>query len=287
MTELIQSNFKILNQIIFYSDYEIFFTQYQRDEDLLNKGYKFYPETLDFPSHYALSPDDPNRLPDLIPYDAYFVLQVDKIFKEIQIEIINQSYKNPEFESILDWVYQEFIGLFNELIHSGEREYLVKRIFKFQRFAKSKYTDVIENHSFYSLQKPTPTSQGYFLPKQETKISFFQDLYLILIDHQILDSEKTSRDAFVEVLTSSHPKECLQFYSNNYLAVYVLDQLTPFFTDFNTTKIGSSGMFKNKQGKFLTAQDINTARNRGKGKFLNEKSDFVQDLEELRLNYNL
>ena len=80
---------------------------------------------------------------------------------------------------------------------------------------------------------------------------------------------ETDEDDFVEVLTAKDLSACtkeIHIGCETKQAVYILDRLKRYFGKLNPSTIGKSGLFRTKEGKVLTDDNIFYTRNTNKKK---------------------
>lgn len=288
MTDKLKSSLSTLSRIVFHNETDIFNKEFYHDEVLLNQGYRFVSESKPhmFFEAYVKFPGNKNQEVEIIDLESYKSRKLNNLFSDIEIEI--KEYKQIHehlFSNLLVDVYDELTGIFRKAV-KDERDKIAQEILKLRDTLKFKYVHIVDYHRFYDIQIPNRNlPQGLFQPKEGLKTSFFKELYYLLVDHRIIDSEIISPEDFTTTLTSPVPRTKIQFSVNNYLIVYVLDHLKHFFYSFNTSVIGNSELFLNKRGKTLFPRDLNTARTRGEGKKLLNKKRFIEDFNELKDSY--
>jgi len=288
MTDKLKSSLNILSRIIFYDETDIFNNEFYHDEKLLSEGYRFVRESKPnmFFEAYVRFPDTRNQDVEIINFEKYKSRKLKSLFADIELEIKEIKYSDKKsLKNILIEVYDELIGIFNKAV-KDDRTKLVEQILVLRDTLKFKYSQIVEYHRFYDIKvSKMSLTQGLFQPKEGLKTSFFIDLYFLLIDHRAIDSENISQESFTNTLTSPIPHNKIQFTVNNYLIVYILDQLKYFFHTLTTSTVGDSKLFLNKQGKTLLAGDLNTARTRGEEKEVVKKELFQVDFDLLKETY--
>ena len=257
MTKRLKSSLSILNRIVFHNEDNIFSNNFYHDEVLLDQGYKFVSKSKPnmFFEAYVKFPENKNQEYDFINYEDYKKLKIKNLFADIENEIREQKQiPDQSFQNLLVEVYDELTGVFKKAVIDNKVN-LVEEILKHRDTLKFKYSHIINYHRFYDLHKPLQyLTQGLFKPKEGLKLPFFKDLYYLLADHRMIDSEKTSQENFISTLTSPSPESQIQFTANNYIVVFVLDQLKPFFQSLTTSSIGDSKLFLNKKGKTIISK---------------------------------
>ncbi len=287
MTDKLKSSLNTLSRIVFHDETDIFNKEFYHDEKLLGEGYRFVSEYKPnmFFEAYVRFPDSRNQDVEIINFEDYKSLKLKSLFTDIEIEIKEIKYSAESLEKILVDVYGELLGIFNKAV-KDDRTKLVDQIIVLRDTLKFKYFHIVEYHRFYDIKvSKMSLTQGLFQPKEGLKTSFFIDLYFLLIDHRAIDSENISQESFTNTLTSPIPHNKIQFTVNNYLIVYIFDQLKYFFHALTTSTVGDSKLFLNKQGKTLLAGDLNTARTRGEEKEVVKKELFQVDFDLLKETY--
>lgn len=288
MDQKIKNSLDILNRIVFRGDENIFRNDFYQDEELLNNGYNFVSEIKSdiYFEAYVKFPKNNAQEVDIIDYENYIKLRIRKVFDEIQVELgLQKSLDAVLFKNLLFNLFDELTSIFKKAIRDPE-SLIIKEILTLSDKSRFKYSHIIESHRFYDLRIPnTNLTQGFFQPKEELKMSFFNELYFAFIDYRIIDSEISSPENFTDLLISPNPMNQIQFNVNNYIAVYILDKLSEFFYDLNAYSINKSKLFLNKRGKPLLTTDLNTARTRGKEKEYIIKGQIDEVFDKLKKEY--
>lgn len=289
MTDKLRSSLSTLSRIIFHNETDVFKNEFYHDEKLVGEGYSFVSESKPnmFFEAYIKFPENRNQDVDIINFDSYKSLKLNSLFIDIENEVKDhRQLSKPSFNNLLVEVYDELTGIFKKAVNDERDSQIVEHILILKNIFKFKYSHILDYHRFYDLHKPNQKlTQGLFQPKEELKKNFFKDLYLELVDYRLIDSEKTSQEDFINTLTLPTPQRKIQFTSNNYMIVFVLDHLKHFFHSFTTSSIGDSKLFLNRKGKTLLARDLNSARTRGKEKDLYIKKQFEEVFNDLKDRY--
>ncbi len=114
-----------------------------------------------------------------------------------------------------------------------------------------------------------------FSVKSNIKKSIFSDLYMIADEYGIIDYEKINEDNFIKTLTdNSNDNSFIQFYCNNSMMIQFLLDIQPLFNNFKAKDIQESKKLITKQGKPITVQIYETAKQRLK---LNSEISMMSD----------
>ncbi|CAA0253148.1 hypothetical protein TMFC_70064 [Tenacibaculum maritimum] len=114
-----------------------------------------------------------------------------------------------------------------------------------------------------------------FSVKSNVKKSIFSDLYMIADEYGVIDYEKINEDNFIKTLTdNSDDSSFIQFYCNNSMMIQFLLDIKPLFNNFKAKDIQDSKKLITKQGKPITVQIYDTAKQRLK---LNSEISMMSD----------
>ncbi len=114
-----------------------------------------------------------------------------------------------------------------------------------------------------------------FSVKSNIKKSIFSDLYMIADEYGVIDYEKINEDDFIKTLTdNSNDNSFIQFYCNNSMMIQFLLDIQPLFNNFKAKDIQESKKLITKQGKHITVQIYDTAKQRLK---LNSEISMMSD----------
>lgn len=114
-----------------------------------------------------------------------------------------------------------------------------------------------------------------FSVKSNVKKSIFSDLYMIADEYGVIDYEKINEDDFIKTLTdNSNDNSFIQFYCNNSMMIQFLLDIQPLFNNFKAKDIQESKKLITKQGKPITVQIYDTAKQRLK---LNSEISMMSD----------
>jgi hypothetical protein len=212
--------------------------------------------------------DEPNG-------DDSDILDRDKYFKNILAEKkkdLYQSIKDDtskgERKSILTICFDELLIIINKIEYLKEEEhynYVYSDLKTIISDLKLQYNSVIGHHAVFNKIRVVNTTLSYFQCKEELPINFFQKLYILTYELDLIDDSLVTEEMFIDVLTSIKPanESTITFIKTNPVVACYLKGIEIFFNNLNSVTIENSNCFINKNGKSINRSDLYAAKSRG------------------------
>lgn len=279
-----ESPLEFFNQLLFFDGLKLVLNSFYT-ENTFTQGYRFINvENSNIIFTAWVNKDD---ISDMIHIEHYLV-KVLKFNTKLAFDSLNKSIVKMEETEAKKFLAHQ-LNLLDSLVvkydtdknntHPEIRTELISIISDIN-IRYSHYHLI--HKAFRKLTNNPDSIFSYFQVKSEITTSFFEKLYDITIDLDLIDDVETSEDLFIEVFTNAkpEPENKIRFIKANAFIAFYLKEIEDFFDNFNSATIEKSRSFLNKQGKILTSTDLYTALSRNKDK---NSNDFIKIQKEINL----
>lgn len=208
--------------------------------------------------------------------------QLDKITKEVKVKIDNFLYSSTsesKIENLKKYIETKF-----KLFQSSE----------FQTFNKypicNVYLEEIKSYLYNSgiilgYQNPVKTKFNFKWISNKNKKKFFTSLYHHCCDNEIIDSETTSKEDFINVFSEQITDSKIHFICDNIVIVELFQLLLPNFSKLKINHIIKSHRFYNKNETPLKANILYTTKSKGKKSISQKNRKILKETKDFFSNY--
>ena len=220
---------------------------------------------------YIIELGDPSESKTIyITREIYLQDILDVKKKELYVNLSNHinKLKETDKKDTLVSFFGDFLMIYNKAESQQEEKYFTQIINDLEVIIKDLkifYQNIVEHHKFYNKVVIQNNTLSYFQYK-ELPVVFFEKLYDITIQLDLIDDIEIEERTFIDLLTLPKSKSDIKvsFIKPNPIVAYYLKQIEPFFNNFNAITVEKSQSFINKQGKPLKSTDLYAALSRGK-----------------------
>ncbi|MGC4041207.1 MAG: hypothetical protein QM710_10580 [Flavobacterium sp.] len=257
-----------LYKLLFLDGIEELMSTYLNNKDLVAEGYDYFEQ-----SGYYMKLDlieSNNNNADLIVsgivdrqafLNRFLLLNRDRLYNYFK----NLENESPDELEVFLNEYYNLLSNYHNKANSDNGNYSTPIRNEIETIVNDLRIQfpIIEYHKVFKILTKVNDSISIFQPK-ELKASFFEELYSITCNLDLIDDVLVPEEMFYDVLVSSKPnsESKILFIKKNSLIAYYLKELEPFFYNFNPVSIEKSKCFYNKQNKALNSADLYTSLSR-------------------------
>jgi hypothetical protein len=209
------------------------------------------------------------------------------IYKTIEVKVSKIKTEKDKV-TYLQKIYDDLQTLLQRVLklENDEVRLIEDKLIEIVNNLKDRYSLIIKYHNIYKYL--IKESDVTFFKNKHLKYSFYEDLYELAYELDLIDDTEIEEKDFINAFSSPKPQleeNKIRFSKNNYVVSYFLESLKPFFNGFTYIAIEKSGVFLNKQNKPIKSTDIYASLSRGKNKIEDEKSKIDTHILALKNKY--
>lgn len=252
------SPINFFNNLLFYDGIDDLISSFYNNDDLIGKGYDFIAAHNCY-LKIDMIEDSPNAqfTYDEITKEKFFIT----VILDKKRDLLNYFSREEAIN-----LSSDFSQL--KILYQKSK---TKDTFYFNKISEQLYSLIEDLRLIYPEQKHslfnvlTKYGGSSYFQYKDLKKTFFEDLYEISYELDLIDDVEIPEEMFYSVFTCLKPDEALKLTFNkpNSIVAYFLKQIEPFFDNLNAVTIENSCSFYNKQGKLLKSTDLYAALSRG------------------------
>lgn len=287
--EPLDNPLKYIDDILFHDGLREFMNTFKNNSELISKGFNYIEEEDCYMSFTVIDYDD-----DRDSSPSFEFINRDTFLKEFLNEnkkslylFFKQKESVNEFSDVLRVTYNHLHSYIKKaaILDSPYSDIINAHLIELIKDIRILFP-VIESHKVFKFLNINTELISFFKYK-DLKASFFEDLYRVTYQLNLIDDVEVSEETFYDVFTTNKPntEQKIRFIEKNHLVAFYLKEIEPFFNNLNSVTIESSKCFINKQGKPITSSDLYTSLSRNKGKNLDDLKKIKLKIDELKRTY--
>lgn len=273
---------KLYREIAFHDGLETLMSNFLNNSMLLNDGFEYLKEY----DYYFKD--------EMIVNDAYnpsFAItkfnRADFLKRTLDTERASLYQNILASKDYLKPFYNELLIIITKIETIEDNQFIDMVLVELKRVVTDlqiKYSEIIQSHILYNKIKSLNPSLSYFQCK-ELPHSFFEKLYELTYDLNLIDDVMVTEEIFINVFTSPNPKMKIGFIKSNLIVAVYLKEIEIFFWGLRAVTIEKSQCFLNKQEKPFKSTDLYAALSRGNGKNIVEINRIKSMVNDLKNRY--
>ncbi|WP_405211202.1 hypothetical protein [Dokdonia sp. Asnod2-E02] len=283
---------KFYNDLAFNNKLEELSNSFYNNAELLDKGYFFDGDRNEY-VNFELIDDSVNAKfhNDIINIEKFIQQRLEDNNEQFYgyLRKLNNTSEEDDFKIYLNSVYDDLLKIYFKIQENSECSYfdiILDHLIDVFKDLKFLFSSVIEYHRIFTKIASLNNEVSLFQFK-ELKRSFFEELYEVASNLNIIDDIVVEEDTFIDVFTTPRQNEKLFiiFRSPNYIVTHFLEEIGIFFFNLNGKTIGDSKMFLNKSQKPFTANDLYAAKSRVPHKAKPKLSTITSQIQMLQKKF--